>query len=252
MLTWPFPPGHFSKDAAPGQRRAIAVNVIVFFAFALAALVFLTKSAVAANAINRDVGAAIAPSTVGINKSTSALPALNSTMALTEKIAKATDPLAGHLGHVVTSTDNIDGNLSQIQGDVTEIGETVEEINSDVGQIRPEIFTLSEGVNGVHSKAGSISSSLAQVANDTDSMTRSLTGINASLASVLRDTKPLDVNVSGISKTINGVKGHTLSIANSPILLAAIPFPNIPVPDLLGLLGLGNIGLGDTSGGGRG
>jgi hypothetical protein len=244
MLTTPFSRGHLSRRPAPGQRRAIALNVMIFFAFALTALIFLTKSAVAANAINRDVGESIAPSTKGINASTSKIPQLNDTVLLTGKIAVATKTLSGHLGHVVDSTKNIDTNLTAIEADVNTIGESVDGINSTVSAIRPEIFTLSGNVSAIHSKAGDISSRLSQVASDTAAMTTSLEGIDTSLADVLADAAPLNGHVSAIKNTLNVVDGYTLSIANSPILLHAFSFPPLALPDVLGTLGLSNL-LGD-------
>jgi methyl-accepting chemotaxis protein len=247
LLRRPFPPGHFSSRPAPGQRRAIAANVMIYFAFALTALVFLTKSAIAAQAINRDVGDAIAPATVGIDASTSRLPQLDRTMRLTGKIADGTKSLSGHLDGVVSSTGSIDDNLTLIGADVDEIGTTVHGINSTVSRIRPEIFRLRGAVDGVHAKAGGISSSLRQVAADTSTMDRSLSGINASLASVLANTGPLNGNVGGIENTILVVRGHTRAIANSPILSTGRGL----LPDLSGGLGLGDFGLDDLLGGGR-
>jgi hypothetical protein len=241
MLTTPFSRGHLSRRPAPGQRRAIALNVMIFFAFALTALIFLTKSAVAANAINRDVGESIAPSTKGINASTSKIPHLNDTVLLTGKIAVATKTLSGHLGHVVDSTKNIDTNLTAIETDVNGIGASVDGINSAVSAIRPEIFTLNGSVNAIHSKAGDISSRLSQVATDTSTMRTSLDGIDTSLAAVLADIAPLNRRVSGITITLSAVNGYTLAIENSPILLSAFPFPPLALPDVLGTLGLNNL-----------
>jgi hypothetical protein len=241
MLTIPFSRARLAEQPAPGQRRAIALNVMIFFAFALTALIFLTKSAVAANAINRDVGESIAPATVGINTSTSKIPQLNETMILTRKIADGTRNLSAHLAHVVDSTNNIKANLTAIESDVNGIGESVNGINSTVSAIRPEIFTLGGSVNGIHSKAGEISSRLSQVAADTSAMTVSLDGIDKSLAAVLAGTAPLNQRVAAIKNTLGAVNGYTLSIANSPILLSAFPFPPLALPDLLGTLGLNNL-----------
>lgn len=241
MLTRAFPPGYFSQKPAPGQRRAIAVNVMIFFAFALTALVFLTRSAAAANAINRDVSAAIAPATVGINASTSEIPQLDRTVVLTSKIAGATKSLSGHLGHVVVSTTNIDANLTAVDADVRRIGSTVGGINSTVGAIVPEIVTLGGSVGGIDSKAGDISARLGQVATGTAAMNRSLAAINESLSAVLSDTSPLNGDVRGIRSTLGVVNGRTLSIANSPILLSAFPFPGLPVPGVLNAFGLNNL-----------
>jgi hypothetical protein len=241
MLTTPFNFGQRSQRPAPGQRRAIALNVMIFFAFALTALIFLTKSAVAANAINRDVGESIAPSTRGINSATSKIPQLNETVQLTGKIAVATKNLASHLGHVVDLTNNLDTKLTAIETDVNGIGTSVDGINGSVSAIRPEIFTLGGSVSAIDSKAGDISSRLSQVAADTTSMTTSLDGINTSLAAVLADTVPLNRRVSGIEVTLGSVNGYTLSIEKSPILLSGFPSSPLALPDVLGTLGLNNI-----------
>lgn len=241
MLTRLLSTGHLSKKPAPGQRRAIALNLMIFFAFALISLVLLTRSAISANAINRDVSFAIAPATQGINASTKKIPQLNETMVLTSKIAGGTNSLSGHLGHVVTATNNIDANLGAVSRDVSLIGGAVDGIHDTVGRIKPAISTLADSVDGIHTKAGDISSSLGQVAIDTSVMNQSLAGINSSLASVLANTAPLLGDVSGIRSTLATVNGYTLSIANSPILLSKFPFPGLQVPGALGSLGLNNL-----------
>lgn len=216
---WPWEPGHFATRPSAGMRRAIAVNLSIFFLFALTALIFLSRSAVEANAINRDVGTAIKPATTGIEDSTGRLPKLNRTIRITSRIADSTDALAGHLDGVVASTARIDANLQATSSDVVTIGGSVENINATVSRIRPEIFTLNDTVDQVHNKANGIAEGYAAVASNTTAMTRSLAGINSSLAAVLADTGPLAVQVGGIRSELAATQVHTRDIANSPILL---------------------------------
>ncbi len=214
-----FPPAKYKATPAFGQRRAIALNLIVFFFFALTALVFLTRAAVAANAINRDVANAIEPATIGINDSTSKLPLLDKTMQITGEIAKATVPLAGHLDGVVSSTNQINANSASTLTSVLEIGSSVEEIKTSTGNIKPAIGTLGGHVGSIDSQAGDIASRYETVAGQTGSMVRNLTGTNASLSYVFTATKPLKKSVDGIDGTVGLIKGHTRSIDDSPILL---------------------------------
>lgn len=209
----------YSTTPSAGQRRAITLNLVVFFAFTLTAVVMLTRTAMAANAINRDVASAIEPAVVGINEGTKGLPVLDTTAQVTGKIAAAAAPLPGHLASVVDSTGHIDSDLASTQQSVTGIGASVDDIKASTGAIASDAGVLEEHVHDIHKRAEGIDASLSAVARLSSSMVQGLTGANASLTDILRATGPLNRAVRGIQESVPRISKHAEDIANSPILL---------------------------------
>lgn len=209
----------YSTTPSSGQRRAITLNLVVFFAFTLTAVVMLTRTAMAANAINRDVASAIEPAVVGINEGTKGLPVLDTTAQVTGKIAAAAEPLPGHLASVVDSTGRIDSNLASTQKSATGIGSSVDSIKASTGVITSDAGVLNELVDDIHRQADGIDTSLSAVARLSSSMVKGLSGANASLTDILRATGPLNRAVGGIQESVPRIREHAQDIANSPILL---------------------------------
>ena len=69
--------------------RAIGVNLVLFFAFALAALVLLTHILVDVAQARAGVAEAVRPAVAGIEADTALLPDLARTSRLTERLATA-------------------------------------------------------------------------------------------------------------------------------------------------------------------
>lgn len=225
---------HFTAAQAPGQRRAIGVNLVIYFLFALVAVLLLTRTAIAANAINDDVAAVIQPVTGSINESTKGLAVLDTTVAVTDKIAAGAEPLSGHLSGVVEATGRIDSNLDSTNTHVTSIDDSVEEIKKSTGQIKPAIDELNDTVGDIHSTVRSIDKDFVGVAKGTTSVVHNLNGARASLAAVLDGAGPLHDTVLSILATALKINGHADSIQGSPALLSSANLP-LNVLQLLGL-----------------
>ena len=225
---------HFTAAQAPGQRRAIGVNLVIYFLFALVAVLLLTRTAIAANAINDDVAAVIQPVTGSINESTKGLAVLDTTVEVTDKIAAGAEPLSGHLSGVVEATDRINNNLDSTNTHVTSIDHSVEEIKKSTGQIKPAIDELNSTVEDIHSTVRSIDKDFVGVVKGTTSIVHNLNGARESLAAVLDMHAPLHNGVLSILATALKINGHADSIQGSPLLLSA---NNLPL-NVLQLLGL--------------
>lgn len=209
----------YSTTPSAGQRRAIGLNLVVFFVFALTAVLMLTRTAVAANAINRDVASTIEPAVGDINENTSHLAVLDVTDKITGQIAVAAKPLSGDLDGVVAATDNINRNLATTLDSANSINGSVDGIKGSTGQIRTGVDILSRRVDGIHRSAKGIAGSLSTVANQSSSMVTNLRGANAALDSILRATGPLNSQVRGIRLAVPQINSHARNIAGSPLLL---------------------------------
>lgn len=212
--------GPFAETAAPGQKRAIGMNVVIYFLFALIAVVLLTRTAIAANAINRDVAQAIEPAVGNINVSTKNLAVLDTTADVTEKIAAGASPLQGHLSGVVDATTTINSNLESTDSHVTSIDESVEEIKASTGKIKPSIDDLNGTVDDIHDHVVDINKDFVAVAKGTTSIARDLNQTRASLESVLDGAGPLLATVRSILDTALKINAHTESIEGSPVVAA--------------------------------
>jgi len=202
-----------------GQRRAIALNLVVFFIFALTAVVMLTRTAIAANAINRDVASTVEPAVGNINQETSQLAVLDVAARVTGQVAAAAKPLSGHLDGVLAATDNINGNLASTRDSVTRIGTSVDGIKGSTGAIRPAVGVLSGRVDTIHSQARGIAGSLSTVAKQSSSMVKGLSRTNASLGNILAAARHLNAVVRGIQARVPQINAHARNIAKSPVLL---------------------------------
>lgn len=229
----------YSSTPYAGQRRAIAVNLVVFLLFALTAVVLLTRTAVAANAINRDVASAIEPATDGIDKDIERLPVLDRTVRLSHQIAIAAKPLSTHLDGVVQATDHINGNLASTREHVTTIGTSADGIKRSTHSIRPAVVVLNRLVDSIHGQVGDIVGDLRTVAGLTSSMGDDLNDTNASLARILAATEPLRQAVRGINGSVERIDGSARRIENSPLLLRSLG-PVLGLETLLGDLTGGN------------
>lgn len=206
------------------EKKAIGVNLVIYFLFALIAVVLLTRTAVAANAINRDVAQAIQPATGGINESTSNLTQLDTTVDVTSQIQAAAEPLSGHLDGVVAATERIDSNLASTDVHVKSIDNAVTEIKASTGKIKPEVDELGDTVESIHDNAEGIDKGLNGVYKETNSIYKNLGGAQKSLQSVLDDASPLLATVKSILATALEINKHTDSIDSATILLS----PTLP------------------------
>ena len=225
---------HFTAAQTPGQRRAIGVNLVIYFLFALIAVLLLTRTAIAANAINDDVAAVIQPVTGSINESTKGLAVLDTTVEVTDKIAAGAEPLTGHLSGVVEATGRINNNLDSTNTHVTSIDDSVEDIKKSTGQIMPAIDELNDTVEDIHSEVRGIDKSFVGVTKGTTSIVKNLSGARASLAEVLEMHAPLHGGVLSILATALEINAHADSIQGSPLLLSSANLP-LNVLQLLGL-----------------
>jgi hypothetical protein len=208
----------YQTTPSAGQRRAMGLNLVVFFLFALVAVALLTRTAVAANAINRDVKAAIVPVTADIDQNLQHLPILDETAQVTRQIAAAAKPLPGYTGKVADATTRIDKNLTSTGSHVTSIGKSVDAIKVSTGAIQPGIAQIGGTVDTIHGKATGIDGSLGSVAQLSGSIVANLTSAEAHLANVLGGTVPLHGATQGILASAGSIDKHAASIENSQLL----------------------------------
>lgn len=208
----------YTTTPSMAQKRAMGFNLVVVFLFALTAVWLLTRTAVAANAINRDVKAAIVPVTADIDENLKTLPILDETGKITGDISAAAKPLGNDVASVRAHTDKINANLESTDTHVQSIGKEVNAIKASTGVIKPGIASITSSVEKINASATGINASLGGVATATTSVVSNLTSAENSLLYVLSQTGPLHTDTQGILASTGVIQGHTASIAGAPIL----------------------------------
>lgn len=208
----------YTTTPSMAQKRAMGFNLVVVFLFALTAVWLLTRTAVAANAINRDVQAAIVPVTADIDENLKAIPILDETGKITGDISAAAKPLGNDVASVRAHTDKINANLESTDTHVQSIGKQVNSIKASTGVIKPGIASITSSVEKINASATGINESLGGVATATTSVVSNLTSAENSLLYVLSQTGPLHKDTQGILASTGVIQGHTASIASAPIL----------------------------------
>lgn len=170
----------------------MAVNLAVVIAFALFAVIALTRTLVAAQDINHNVAVIIKPAVSNIDLSLKTLPVLDRVNSTAAQILTAAKPLSGQAGQVVNATQDIMSSAHSINGDVNSINADVHSIASDVnsvtaavGSISPTVNTISGTVTGIAGSVGSIHDNVSAISGDTGSINSSARGISGSLTGVL-------------------------------------------------------------------
>jgi len=104
------------------------VNLLIFFAFALAALVLLAHTLVDVYQARAAVAGAVRPATGGIEADTALLPALARTTLLTDRLARVSQGVNDSLTQVAGSMRKIDATIVAVRSDALSIARSVRSI----------------------------------------------------------------------------------------------------------------------------
>ncbi len=209
------------SDPTPrrGESGIVGVNLVVVIAFALFAVVLLTRALVAAQAINHNVAVFIRPEVGSINRSLNTLPVLDQVNSTAAQILTAARPLSGQAGQVLDATQSIKATVGSINGaansinaDVRSIGSDVNTVNGSVGTISTKVNAISATVGGIAGTVGSIHSNVGTVSGDVGSINSSAHDIAGNLGGVLSTAQ--DIKGQQTPGLINGTAGNGVSGIN--------------------------------------
>lgn len=218
---------------AATAARAININLVVVFVFALTALVFLTHTAVSSAQIDYSVEAAINPETSGIAHDTRLVRKLDQTVAGTEEIARLTEPFPGYLSDTLAALHSIRGDSASTDDSVASIERSVRGIDSSVAQMERPVGRLADGVGDIRSRAGNVSSALSRTADLTTAMSHDIASTNTALARILHALNAINPVADGIGTDLQGIAVHTRRMADNGVVQLGNVLQNI----LNGLLG---------------
>ena len=144
----------------------VGANLAIVLAFALFAVIMLTRTVVAASSIDDRVET-INREVVTVNEELDNVPQLDVTAANAEQILTAAKPLEALAIDINTSAKSIDPVVVSILGNAQSINRTVASIRGNLSTLRPVVVSIDRGVATINSQADRIIGLLRAVKGDT-------------------------------------------------------------------------------------
>jgi methyl-accepting chemotaxis protein len=175
--------------AAPGQKRGeggiVAVNLTLTIAFALFAVIMLTKTTIAAQQIDDRVK--IITTEVGPGSNVSRLDEtaiLNTVADRADQILAAAKPLSGQANEVLVAAKSIDSTVTQINGNAGEINSTVKSINGTLSAAAPVVDEIHQGIIDINNRLDRVLGSVSGIKADTTPILSNVISINSNAGAI--------------------------------------------------------------------
>jgi hypothetical protein len=186
------------------EKGIVAVNLALVIAFALFAVIELSRVALAAKQIKQRVKTITTEVGPGSNVSRlDEVAILDTVAARADQILAAAKPLSGQANTILETARSIDGT-------VVKINDNAQSINGTVKSINGTFQTLSPIVNNIRGRPGSIDATTPfQVAGvqainiRVDNALRSVAGIKSDLDPVNADVASINNHVTCIDSVVN-------------------------------------------------
>ncbi len=135
-----------------GEAGVLGANLAITLAFALFAVIQLTRTTLAAEQIDDRVE--VITSDVGdIDEDLVNVPKLDETDRIAKEILAAAQPLSGQANEILVAARSIDGTVSGILGNATSIGGTVNGIKGNLSALQPVVRSINDGVATINGQA---------------------------------------------------------------------------------------------------
>lgn len=181
----------------------MGANLAIVIAFALFAVIQLTRTLLAANQIDDRVKVIVGE--VGpIDTDLNEVAKLDETARMAEEILAAAQPLSGQAGRIVDVTASIDS-----------IGS---DILSTAGSINGNVSNILGNVGPINGSAKAINSELSAVLPLTQSIDVGVAAINGRADAVIDQTVPIDADLSNVSRLVDSIAISAREICNSPAI----------------------------------
>ena len=126
-----------------GDRGIVGVNLVLVIAFALYAVIMLSRTTLAAKQIDDRVRVIVTEVGPGSNVSRlDETQKLNTIGKTAEDILAAARPLSGQAQVIIDTAKSIDNTVSGINGNASEINATVKSINGTAAALLPVVQTI--------------------------------------------------------------------------------------------------------------
>ncbi len=183
---------------AHDESGVVGVNLVLVIAFALFAVIMLTRTTVAASSIDDRVKKI--RSEVGrVDEELTNVPQLDQTSATAAQIDQATRNLSRQADEIKVAAQSIDRTVSSILSNATSINGTVGSIQGSLGGIQSLVRPIDAGVAAINARVARVRVHVGGIKGDT--------------GAVLADVGPGHGGTGGAS-----IHGHTNSISCTPLL----------------------------------
>ena len=149
------------------QAGVVGVNLTLVIAFALYAVIQLSRVTLAAKQIDDRVKVIV--SEVGPGSNVSRLDEtarLNETGRIAEEILTAAKPLSGQAQAIIDTSASIDKTVSDILRNATEINGSVRSIHGEATQLQPVVRDINDGVAAINGRADKAAPVVAGIRSD--------------------------------------------------------------------------------------
>ena len=200
------------------QSGIVAVNLVLVIAFALYAVIQLSRTTLAVKQIKNRVQTITTEVGPGSNVSRLDETAILNTVAdRAEQILAAARPLSGQANDILVAAQSIDRTVSSIQSTAGEINTVVKDINGRARALAPV-------VDQIRGRPGTI---------DNPGPGTGTTGINIRVDNALRNIQGIGSDLRIVRDEVVRIDGHAASIntmVSNPacILLAVLGIPCTP------------------------
>jgi methyl-accepting chemotaxis protein len=204
-----------SRPSAP-LRRLVADEsglggtvLVIVIAWALAAVLMLTGTLVAAQTIDERV-AEITTLVSEIDEDTTAVALAADTTDIARNILSAAQPLSAQLDDVITAAGSINESASSILANAESINGSVRQINATAGSIGASVRSIHTHAGGILTTVRSIHEGIADINRRADVVIGIVQGIKGDTGNVLAQVVEGDAQA--------GIRGHAHSIDCSPVV----------------------------------
>jgi hypothetical protein len=185
------------------EHGVVGANLVIVIAFALFAVIQLTRTLLAASQIEDRVKVIVGE--VGpIDTELDEVAKLDETARMAEEILAAAQPLSGQAGQIVDVTASIDGIGSNIL--------------STVGSINGNVSNILGNVGPINSSARAINGDLSAILPEVREIDVGVAGINGRASAVIDQTIPIQGDLANISRLVDSIEISAESICNSPAI----------------------------------
>ncbi len=148
-----------------GQAGIVGANLAITLAFALFAVIQLTRTTLAAEQIDDRVDTIVAD--VGaIDDDLVNVPKLDETNRIAKQIRAAAAPLSAQAGEILVTAQSIDGTVSGILGNAGSINGTVKGIRGNLSALQPVVRSINDGVAAINGRADRAIRDVRNIKND--------------------------------------------------------------------------------------
>jgi hypothetical protein len=198
------------------EHGIVAANLAITIAFALFAVIMLTRTLLAANSIDDRVKV-IVGEVAPIDEDLNMVAMLDETDRMAQEILAAAQPLTGQAGQIVDITASIDDTGSSILDTATSINGIVKGINGNVDGILGSVGPINGNARSINSRLTDINGEVDSI--DGDGQNFGVSAINRRARDIIGLTTAIDNDLTNINNLVGSIDVSALSICNSTAIM---------------------------------